>query len=157
MQRLRFDCMKPFMKLCGTLAISWWSVFLTSCASPRYERDWQLTRRTNTQPPLGCWEGTWRSESNGHQGKLRCLVTTADQGYQFHYQAHWGRFLTGEFTIVCPAELSGRGVWKVRGAKDLGASLGGTFSHQATISRTSIEARYSAAMDHGVMLLHRVR
>jgi hypothetical protein len=133
------------------------ALVITSCSSPRYERTWQTTRLAKDMSPLGCWEGTWRSETNGHQGKLRCLVTRMDQGYQFHYQARWGYFFTGEFKIVCPVEPSSPGVWKVRGSKDLGTSFGGTFSHEATISQTTLEARYSAALDHGVMQLQRVR
>jgi hypothetical protein len=133
------------------------SALLSSCASPAYQRTWQAARSAPPPPPQGCYEGTWRSEANGHYGKLRCIVSEADRGFKFHYQATWGTIFTGEFTIVCPIEKSIAGTWKVRGSKDLGSTFGGTFTHEATITSTAVEAHYSAKFDHGVMQLHRVQ
>jgi hypothetical protein len=130
---------------------------LVSCASPSYKRNWETTLRANATPPKGCWEGTWVSAANGHTGKLRCIVSDAPAGYRFHYQATWAKFLSGEFSLVCPAIKTGPATWTVSGSKDLGAAMGGTFTHEAQITADRIKAGYRSKLDHGTMELHRMR
>jgi hypothetical protein len=130
---------------------------LTSCATSRYERLWKSTLHTPAPAPSGCWEGQWRSEANGHNGKLRCIVRPSREGYQFHYQATWAKFLTGEFSIQCPLQPAPANTWKVTGSKDLGPTLGGTFTHEAVLTPAKLDARYNAKFDHGTMHLHRAK
>ncbi len=133
------------------------TVGLVSCASPSYKRDWEATLHASAAPPKGCWEGTWISAANGHTGKLRCIVSAAPAGYRFHYQATWAKFLSGEFSLVCPASKTRPASWTVSGSKDLGASMGGTFTHEAQITADRIKAVYRSKLDHGTMELQRVQ
>lgn len=107
---------------------------------------------------VGNWEGHWRSQHNGHAGKLRCIVQPTGQQpgeYAFRYEATWQKFLTGYFTIHCQSVSQGPGRWRVSGEKDLGAVLGGRFSHTADLTTQTIRARYSARLDQGEMVMER--
>jgi hypothetical protein len=148
------------MKRIAHTALLLATMALASCSSPGYKREWNAALQTataSTERPIGCWQGTWVSEVNGHSGKLRCVVTPASAGYRFNYQATWAKFFTGEFSIICPATKTGSTKWKVMGSKDLGASMGGTFTHAATITEDQIDAVYNSKIDHGTMKLKRVR
>lgn len=131
---------------------------LSSCAGSRFEREWNSDRRESAQGLTGSWEGKWLSESTGHEGKLRCIVKSVNgwqNDYAFQYEATWGKFLRGIFTIQCKAEHTGPRQWKVNGSKDLGKLLGGEFSHHAEITPLAIHAQYHSRLDHGVMDLRR--
>ena len=131
---------------------------LSSCASSRFEREWRSKQYQKATDLTGSWEGKWLSDSNGHTGKLRCIVrqvSGSQHDYSFQYQASWGIFLRGIFTIHCKALRSGLQEWKVSGSKDLGKLLGGEFSHQASITPQVVHADYHSQLDHGVMDLKR--
>lgn len=131
---------------------------LSSCAGGRFERAWKQGEGQNAQDLTGTWEGQWLSHSNGHTGKLRCIVSPVNgsqDDYSFQYQASWGKFLRGIFTIQCKAIRTGSQRWKVSGSKDLGPLLGGEFFHQAAITPQAIQAEYHSQLDHGVMELKR--
>ena len=131
---------------------------LSSCSGIRFERDWKQALTHPTPAPAGCWEGHWKSDANGHTGKLRCLVETSGTDpldLKFRYLATWQEFLQATFTINCRAVAQGAGRWKVTGTKDLGSMLGGAFSHQGAITPQTIRARYTSRLDQGVMELER--
>ena len=131
---------------------------LSSCAGGRFERAWKQGQGQTAQDLTGSWEGKWLSHSNGHTGRLRCIVSRVNgsrDDYAFQYQASWGKFLRGIFTIQCKALRTGPQRWKVSGSKDLGPLLGGEFSHQAEITPQAVHAEYHSQLDHGVMELKR--
>jgi len=131
---------------------------LNSCAGGRFERAWKQGQGQNAQDLTGSWEGKWLSHSNGHTGGLRCIVSQVNgsqDDYSFQYQASWGEFLRGIFTIQCKALRTGPQRWKVSGSKDLGPLLGGEFSHQGAITPQAVHAEYHSQLDHGVMELKR--
>src|SRR6185503_1791788 len=66
----------------------------TGCST--FNRDW---KRGSADVALahdidGRWEGSWLSENNGHQGRLRCLVTRLDdRSYRARFKAtYWKCF-----------------------------------------------------------------
>ncbi len=138
----------------AALALS--ALSLVSCASPRYEWAWHQAQQHPGALPAGAYEGTWNSAHNGHSGKLRCIVSPAADGFRFYYRATWATVLQGSFSLNGTAQQTAPQVWKVQGEKDLGAALGGTFTHQATLTAHTLEASYDAKFDHGLMHLHRV-
>jgi len=103
----------------------------------------------------GAWEGTWTSKMNGHNGKLRCIVTKQKDGqYEFHYWAQWQRVLSGSFTANYKVVEKGE-KYTVTGEKDLG-KLGGKFTHKGTATSDTFTATYKSDVgDHGVFELKR--
>ena len=131
---------------------------LSSCAGARFDHEWKRGSVQKAQDLTGNWEGKWQSQSNGHTGRLRCIVKPVEgsrDDYSFQYQAFWGRFLQGIFTIQCKTLRTDPQKWKVSGSKNLGKWLGGEFSHQAEITPQVIHAKYHSQLDHGVMDLRR--
>lgn len=152
----------PVINLMWKLLPCLLAAFLASCSGVSYDRQWKAaqSRASSVSSPEGCWEGTWKSDVNGHEGKLRCIVTSKDAArsdYEFHYHATWAKFLTGTFSVICHADRQKDATWKVSGSKDLGAIFGGVFHHEATISPVKLQAKYSATLDRGRMELSRVQ
>jgi hypothetical protein len=106
----------------------------------------------------GPWEGTWKSDVNGHNGKLRCIITKQDDGaYEFHYWAQWQKVLSGSFkqNYEVVENKRKRGTFTFEGERDLG-KLGGTFTHKGTATAKTLKATYASEMgDHGVFELAR--
>ncbi len=104
----------------------------------------------------GPWEGTWKSDVNGHNGKLRCLITRQDDGtYEFHYWAQWQKVLSGSFRENYEVVDKKDGSFTFSGEKDLG-KMGGKFTHKGTAKATSLDATYRSELgDHGVFELTR--
>ncbi|MGI9244463.1 MAG: hypothetical protein ACR2RV_26925 [Verrucomicrobiales bacterium] len=104
----------------------------------------------------GPWEGTWKSDVNGHNGKLRALITKQDDGeYEFHYWAQWQRVLSGSFRENYKVIDKKDGSYTFSGEKDLG-KMGGKFSHKGEATATELEASYRSEFgDHGLFKLER--
>jgi len=104
----------------------------------------------------GPWEGTWTSDTNGHNGKLRAIITKQPDGqFEFHYWAQWQKVLSGSFKENYPVEAKKDGSFTFQGEKDLG-KLGGKFSHQGSATATNFKATYDSEMgDKGVFELQR--
>jgi hypothetical protein len=134
---------------------------ILSACSGNYEKRWRQTLNSLQPGISGAWQGHWKSHRNGHEGKLRCIVTplkTAPTTYRFDYHATWAKVLRASFTIECATKSSPNGVWKVSGKKDLGSLFGGEFSHDAEIrpaSPATFKAQYQSALDQGVMEMTR--
>src|SRR5262245_29939210 len=67
-------------------------LFAMLCGCSSFNRDWD--RAAKTIPPgdsiEGRWEGRWISETNGHNGKLRCLMTReSETNYQARFRASY--------------------------------------------------------------------
>lgn len=141
------------------------------CSS--FERDWQdavaeldadgVGSRDATAAPSnevgfeGPWEGRWRSESDGHSGQLRCLLTPIDgskRRYVARYKARWAAIFTFEYSL--PIELApGEGRYSFDGEQDLGWPWG-IYRYQGTISTDRLTSRYQARFDRGLFELERV-
>ena len=106
----------------------------------------------------GAWEGTWKSDVNGHNGKLRCIITKQPDGqYEFHYWAQWQKVLSGSFKQNYPVveDKKKPGTYTFTGKRDLG-KMGGKFTHSGTATATSFKATYDSDMgDKGVFELSR--
>lgn len=120
---------------------------LTLCSCMTFERDWKKAvaeyESGKTIAPEGPWTGNWTTTTNGHEGKLRAIVSESKStpgDYDFHYHATWKKILSGGYRVSFPAKRSGSR-YLVDGEKDLG--LFGIFGHRATITRNSFDATYS--------------
>jgi hypothetical protein len=150
-------------RLCSALALSF---TLASC-STGYNKDWQAAAATDaTRHPKnleGAWTGTWRSNKDGHTGKLRAIVTklptdaNQPEKYSFRYHATWANIISGVITAEHQATHPGKkkgNVLELSGEKDLGR-LGGVYSFIGTASPTEFKADYKSKLDKGVFEMKR--
>jgi len=135
---------------------------LASCAGPRFNSAWQKAgeeyRAGKTSPVTGPWEGSWLSDSNGHKGKLRCVITPAagkaeSNRYLFRYWATWAGPLQGGFKAEFEVEKMGS-QYHIQGQENLG--IFGSFRHEGVIQGKHFEANYrSSSGDYGTFNLRR--
>jgi hypothetical protein len=126
------------------------------CSS--FDRQWKAQHLSpaSTDPMVGRWEGRWRSEPSGHQGRLRCLIdpVAGKPGhYQATFQARWG----GIFTFHQPAVLTVQGqepVTRFSGDCDLGSW--GVYRYDGTVQGRDFSATYTTANDHGTFAMTRL-
>ena len=127
----------------------------TGCST--YSSQWHQAAKTT--PPAGsiagAWEGYWLSNSNGHTGKLRCIITpqTGDQ-YDFHYWATFWKVFSysyrAQFTVQKTNDL-----YILHGKKDLGYWAGGAYTHDGQGSATNFVSTYHSKYDAGIFHLQR--
>jgi hypothetical protein len=110
------------------------------------------------EDPTGPWIGNWRSDWNGHEGPLWCIVTeTPGQpgSYDFRYRAGWGILQFGNYVHTVTPEKSPEGSLLVKGEMDL-PKLVGTHSLDGAVSNLAFDASYKSVKgDHGKMVLRR--
>jgi hypothetical protein len=129
----------------GVLAL----IVSTGCSS--FHKEWKAA----TKAPVpansidGPWTGEWRSERNGHHGKLRCVMTkTSDTTYRAHFRANF--FKICRFTYA--ATLTGRetnGVVALQGEANLGKLAGGVYKYEGRVTPTEFQSTYASKHDHG--------
>jgi hypothetical protein len=125
---------------------------LAGCS--HFEKRWNAPVQQSKGPLAeleGRWSGRWVSETNGHEGALRCIMspTSSPGELECQYHAVWAKVLRGTFTIHCRPVRQSDGSWKIIGSQDLGTAFGGLFNHEGTIRSGVFEARYKAAGDFG--------
>ena len=136
---------------------------LAGCGST-FDRDWESSLSAPAGGSArggldGCWEGTWRSEVNGHEGGLRCIITAKeDRGFDARYFASytWCIFpFTFEYTVPMTAERDGR-AWKFRGSAELGCWIaGGLYEYEGRVEGDEYAATYRSSDDRGVFTMKR--
>lgn len=125
----------------------------------RFHRDWesrlQLDRANRPEGMAGCWSGTWTSETNGHHGGLRCIMTPRGDGrFSARFRATYCGILPFEQTVLLSAEERG-GLWRFRGEENLGWLAGGVFTYEGEASGDRFMSRYTSASDRGVFEMAR--
>lgn len=132
-------------------------VLTTGCTT--FHRDWRKAAADPlpTDDLYGQWEGKWMSEVNGHNGRLRCLVTKEGQEkYQARFHAKYRRILSFGYTV--PLTVSeGGGVFKFEGDADLGRLAGGKYHYEGRASPTNYFSTYRSKYDHGTFQMTRPR
>ncbi|MFN4904477.1 MAG: hypothetical protein ACK5EO_03140 [Planctomycetota bacterium] len=106
--------------------------------------------------PQGEWKGRWQSQSTGHSGPMRVVISPTNRGT---YQARF----TGRFAAVIPfayrAELvpqtSFDGKTVLTSSKKLGPILG-SYQMQTKVSGNVLSGDFQAAGDRGSIMMRRV-
>lgn len=104
---------------------------------------------------LGCWEGTWLSDANGHNGSLRCVVTQRKEGtYQARFHAIYRKVLGFGYTV--PLEVSEtNGAFQFSGQANLGWWAGGVYHYEGQAQGTNFFSNYRCKYDHGTFQMTR--
>ena len=134
------------------------SFLLASCSG--FRRDWRDA--LSAKPPApgsieGAWEGTWRSEVNGHTGRLRCLVSDAKAASgerDFRYWATWKGFLSATFPSVHQVRRTRDG-FSFSGEHRMADWAGGLYHYEGAVKDDRFKATYKCALDHGVFEMRR--
>lgn len=131
---------------------------LVSCGG--YSRNFAQAVEEMPRPPAnaeGPWQGSWKSDVNGHTGPLWCVVTpTAGKpgSYDFRYRAGWGVFRFGDYTHTVEAKLAGDGTLRLVGAMELPGGMG-VYQVDGRLTKDKFEATFQSKGDRGKMTLIR--
>lgn len=125
------------------------AALLSGCSG--FGREWRAAAKlpTPTNDITGRWEGRWVSESNGHNGKLRCVMTraTSDTCLAHFHATYAGIFSFGyTATLNVTNDVAG---FRLSGEADLGKLAGGVYRYDGLANPTNFLCRYQAADDHG--------
>ena len=125
------------------------------CSS--FSREWRRT--ANTPPPTndvtGRWEGSWVSNVNGHNGRLRCLITRGTNDVlNARFHATYKRILHFGYTVPLEARATDNGV-AFMGKADLGKLAGGVYRYTGYSTPTNFFSTYESKYDHGTFQMLR--
>ena len=134
---------------------------LTGCSS--FHREWREAAAQPLQAHgiTGRWEGRWHSDANGHNDRIRAIVTPVDTNHfnvKFHaaYQNWQTIWITVHFgyTVRMEAAPSTNGV-SFRGSEDLGWLSGGVYTYEGRADGTNFFSTYKSKYDWGTFEMKR--
>lgn len=129
---------------------------LTGCS---FEREWRAASQYSypEQELAGCWEGTWQSDYNGHNGGLRAIITKQGDGYyDAHFHATYAVLIPYEFRLPLLVTDDGK-AYALEGEADLGWLAGGLYTYNGSATGTDFLAAYCAEnKDHGTFTMQKV-
>lgn len=135
------------LSLAATLA-------LTTCGGGGFNREWTAALKAPAADTLaGAWEGSWLSNHNGHNGRLRAIIGPADATGKrtVRYHATWAKVVSGGFTSEHTFLPTGAKNYRFSGKQSLGKW--GTFNYDGTVQADSFQATYKAGGDHGTFTM----
>lgn len=150
----------PFIRLVQGILTLGFLVSLNSCSGPGFAKSWRQAKSIPTASGVeGAWEGQWKSDSNGHQGRLQCVVaapTTPNQPHSFHYRATWMRILSGSYRAKHQLTDKGPDRWSFVGTHQMPTWAGGLYHYDGVIREDTFTANYRCDIDHGIFTMKRV-
>jgi hypothetical protein len=104
---------------------------------------------------LGCWEGNWMSDVNGHNGSLRCVVTQKSDGtFKAQFHAIYRKVIGFGYTV--PLHVSEtNGAFHFEGDANLGWWAGGVYHYEGSARETNFFSTYNCKYDHGTFRMSR--
>ncbi|MEN3941868.1 hypothetical protein WJU23_11285 [Prosthecobacter sp. SYSU 5D2] len=135
------------------------TVLLSSC-SHSFNREWKSALKAGPKTGVeGAWEGTWKSDVNGHNGRLRSVVgpvKNAEGDHSFHYHATWAKILSGAYRVDHRVQTAKDGAI-FKGQHKLPGWAGGLYTYDGTVKGDDFEARYECDLDKGTFRMKRVK
>jgi hypothetical protein len=133
---------------------------LTLCGCSTFEYEWRQAARkpAPTEGITGRWEGRWISQANGHNDKLRALITAVDTNhYDVKFHAAYKKWFTVYFgyTVRMETAPGADGVVQFRGSENLGALAGGVYTYEGRADRTNFFSTYHSKYDRGTFEMKR--
>ncbi len=135
------------------------SLSLCSCTLS-FRREWQAaTQKPTVSGVEGAWDGTWKSDVNGHHGHLRCVVgpaKNAEGAHDFHYHATWASIFRGAYRTEQRVTQNQKDI-SFTGTHDMPKWAGGRYTYLGTIQGDAFNATYQCAKDKGSFQMQRVK
>jgi hypothetical protein len=105
----------------------------------------------------GSWEGRWVSEKNGHNGRLRCVMSqTGTNLYEARFHAIYWKIFRAAYEVPFEATRAGDR-FTFSGESNLGKLAGGVYSYHGAATPSVFEATYRSKYDHGRFEMTRPR
>lgn len=143
-------------RLVGVFAILF-AAMLSGCTG--FERDWRASQQfvNPCDGFSGRWEGSWKSDHNGHRGKLRAIITPTDNEhiYNARFKATYAFVIPYQFEIPMQVTTDEQGV-HFEGQADLGWLAGGNYTYTGTAHCGEFDSVYCADKDHGIFSMKRL-
>lgn len=135
------------------------SLFVMASGCSGFNRAWkaELAKSPSyaSDDLTGAWQGTWLSDVNGHNGRLRALITENPDGtYRAWYHAKYKRILSFAYSVNVETRKIPEG-HSFLGEADLGKLAGGAYSYEGTATNGHYHATYKAKYDHGIFKMQR--
>ena len=132
---------------------------LTFVGCSTFNNEWRQAAKatTPTNDITGRWEGRWFSHANGHNERMRCLITQVDANhYDAKFHAAYKKWITIYFgyTVRLETKSSPNGV-TFRGQQNLGALAGGVYAYDGHANATNFFSTYHSKHDNGIFQLYR--
>lgn len=130
-------------------------ILLTGCSA--FNREWRAAAAVPAGPKdiQGRWEGTWSSQTNGHHGRLRCVMSRrADGDYLAFFHANYKKILGFSYSVPLTAHEA-EGSFQFQGGADLGKLAGGFYRYEGRATSTNFFSTYQASADGGVFEMKR--
>lgn len=140
---------------------------LANCASSfnrEFKRINDQESRHDRHYIAGPWRGSWRSEVNGHHGKLRCLVLDPNllasmkphvPGlFRFRYHATYLGLFSATYDVSHTVRRTKTGC-EFSGDQILKGIGGGLYHYEGRVVNGTFRATYRSARDHGVFEMNR--
>jgi hypothetical protein len=122
-----------------------------------YNHQWKKAAAgvSSEDPFEGRWEGSWRSDHNGHSGRLRCIVSRKwDDSYEANFQAKYRKVLTFHYPVTLLTTRGGTNI-AFLGEANLGWWAGGLYSYAGHADATNFFSTYSNRFDYGTFNLRK--
>lgn len=141
--------MNSISRAAGSLLIA---LTLCSCGAG-FRKEWNQAKADGGIN--GRWSGAWKSDVNGHQGFLRCVVKNgpSENTKIFVYRAGWMKILATTVKTEKAVKKTADG-WIFSGRKDLGTF--GDFTSAGSIKGDDFSATYQSSLDNGTFTMKRV-
>jgi hypothetical protein len=95
------------------------------------------------------WEGQWISETNGHHGALRCVLTkNSAADYDATFYAVYAGMLRVCYTVPLHGQTTGETLG-LEGDADLGSLAGGTYHYAGEATARAFRCNYQCKYDRG--------
>jgi hypothetical protein len=130
---------------------------LLAAGCSTFNRDWKRAAAEPISAPdiQGRWEGTWRSDVNGHNGQLRCLISAQGEGkYQARFYATYRRILHFAYPVILEVQRTNE-IFRFKGEADLGWLAGGRYDYEGQATSTNFLSTYRSHHDHGIFRMTR--
>jgi hypothetical protein len=122
---------------------------LAGCSS--FNREWKdaLKEQKAATGLGGPWEGHWVSDVNGHNDRLRCVITEQSTNqYDAHFHATYKKVFHFGYTVPLQVRTEGDH-YIFSGEADLGTMAGGLYTYEGNATGTNFFSTYKSKYDHG--------
>jgi len=122
-----------------------------------FHREWNTYRSAVAEDAVvGRWTGEWISDTSGHRGELKCLLSPAGAGlYRAFFYARYSKLFRVGYTTEMKVERTG-GKTLLHGEEDLGALAGGKYRCEGELQEAELTCHYSCKYDQGSFRLKRL-